>query len=125
MAKSLQKIAWKRTTAEEALQLMRTEPVDLVILDLVMPEVDGQTVLTRMADDPVLVDIPVILASATGQNQVEMHLSGSIQLFKSQGFELGDVVRMLDVMLKAVSPGWGHLAAREIERSEALAGSPA
>ncbi|WP_353808821.1 sensor histidine kinase [Agromyces sp. SYSU T00194] len=49
----------------EALDLLRREPVDMVLLDLVMPEVDGFEVLETMRADAALRDIPVLVVSAT------------------------------------------------------------
>ncbi len=41
--------------------------IDIVILDLVMPEKDGYTVLKEMREDDVLKSIPVIVVSASGE----------------------------------------------------------
>jgi signal transduction histidine kinase len=49
----------------EALDVLRREPVDMVLLDLVMPEVDGFGVLEAMRADPELRDVPVLVISAT------------------------------------------------------------
>ena len=38
---------------------------DLVLLDLMMPEMSGYEVLTEMMDDPKLSEIPVVVMSAT------------------------------------------------------------
>ncbi len=48
----------------EALDHMRNHPVDAVLLDIVMPEMDGFEVLKAMKGDPVLKEIPVIVISA-------------------------------------------------------------
>jgi adenylate cyclase len=50
-----------------ALELMEGEPVDLVLLDLKMPELDGFGVLEARRDDPRLRDIPTIILSASGE----------------------------------------------------------
>ena len=47
----------------EALALMKTHTPDLVLLDLIMPVVDGKSVLARMEADPALAAIPVIISS--------------------------------------------------------------
>jgi len=47
-----------------ALARMRKEPVHLVLLDILMPDLDGFAVLRQMKSDPSLRDIPVIVASA-------------------------------------------------------------
>jgi class 3 adenylate cyclase len=48
----------------EALELLRNGRFDLILLDVLMPELDGYGVLAELADDPHLRDIPVIVTSA-------------------------------------------------------------
>jgi adenylate cyclase len=47
----------------EALELLRDDPCDVVLLDIVMPELDGVSVLERVKSDPALQDVPVIMIS--------------------------------------------------------------
>ncbi|MEM8811652.1 MAG: response regulator [Pseudomonadota bacterium] len=48
----------------EALELLRDETVDVVLLDLLMPRLDGFGTLRAMRDDPDLSEIPVLVISA-------------------------------------------------------------
>jgi adenylate cyclase len=48
----------------EALDKLRAGNFDLLLLDIMMPEVDGFQVLTEMKADPVLREVPVIVLSA-------------------------------------------------------------
>ena len=48
----------------EALEKMRAGPVDLVLLDIMMPELDGYGVLEEIRADTALRDIPVVVISA-------------------------------------------------------------
>ena len=48
----------------EALDLLRRQRFDLMLLDVLMPELDGYEVLAKLKDDPHLRDIPVIVTSA-------------------------------------------------------------
>ena len=47
----------------DALHLLRTRPVDLVITDYHMPEMDGIGLFQAMQQDPVPAKIPVLLIS--------------------------------------------------------------
>jgi CheY-like chemotaxis protein len=48
---------------KEALEKMRANPPDLVLLDLIMPIMSGEEVLAIMETDPALRDIPVVVIS--------------------------------------------------------------
>ena len=52
---------------QQALALLANEPFDVVLLDLIMPEMDGFQVLEKIKGDPVLRDIPVIVISAVDE----------------------------------------------------------
>jgi adenylate cyclase len=55
-----------RTAAggREAIELLYSEPVDLVLLDVMMPDLDGPSVLARLKQDPERRHIPVLMISA-------------------------------------------------------------
>ena len=58
------------TSGTEALAFCRTQPLpDLILLDVVMPEMDGLQVCTTLKADALTTDIPVIFI--TGQSQAE------------------------------------------------------
>jgi len=47
----------------EAWELLMLEPVDLIITDAMMPEMDGYELTQKIKDHPVIKDNPVILTS--------------------------------------------------------------
>ena len=49
---------------EDALLTLRRQPVDLVISDINMPRMDGETLLREMSADPALCGIPVVIVSS-------------------------------------------------------------
>jgi DNA-binding response OmpR family regulator len=49
---------------EEGLEMMRSERPDLILLDIMMPDMDGSDVYHRMQQEPDLIQIPVIVVTA-------------------------------------------------------------
>jgi class 3 adenylate cyclase len=54
-------------SGKAALELLRTARVDLVLLDVMMPEVDGYEVLRQLKANEALRDIPVLMISAVDE----------------------------------------------------------
>lgn len=54
---------------QEALDKVQSEPPDLVLLDIMMPVMDGFEVLSRLKADPLTRDIPVVVISASSNLQ--------------------------------------------------------
>ncbi len=52
---------------QAALDQLRTSHIDLVLLDIMMPEMDGYEALQRLKADPALRHIPVIMISALSE----------------------------------------------------------
>lgn len=56
-----------RTTGEEGLREARENTPDLVILDLMLPGIDGMEVCHRLRKDPATAGIPVVMLTAKGE----------------------------------------------------------
>jgi two-component system, OmpR family, alkaline phosphatase synthesis response regulator PhoP len=54
---------------EEAMERVRAHRPDVVLLDVMMPKMDGWQVLAAIKDDPELADIPVVMLTAKVQDQ--------------------------------------------------------
>jgi DNA-binding LytR/AlgR family response regulator len=52
----------------EALDVLAKEPVDVIILDIMMPKVDGWMALMEIRNNPLTADIPVIMLTAKTQD---------------------------------------------------------
>jgi putative two-component system response regulator len=75
---------------ERGLGIAATHPLpDLILLDIMMPGIDGYEVCRRLKNDPVTADIPVIFLTAKTEVEDEQ-----------QGFDVGCV----DYITKPVSP---------------------
>lgn len=60
------------TSGEEALEVARLTQPDLVLLDVVMPGMQGFEVCQRLKEDPLLADIPVIFTTGLGNVEDEV-----------------------------------------------------
>ena len=82
---------FEATNGREAIELVNKEHPDLVILDLMMPEVDGFAVLDAMRSNPETANIPVIVATAKELTVDEKErLQGQIQSLMMKGDFLND-----------------------------------
>ena len=61
----------------EALDIMRKTPPDIVTLDVMMPKVDGWSVLGTMKSDPALEHIPVIMLTIVDDRNLGYSLGAS------------------------------------------------
>lgn len=57
------------TDGEEALAKAQREKPDLIILDVMMPRLDGYETCRRLKSDPGTKDIPVLLLTARGRDE--------------------------------------------------------
>jgi CheY-like chemotaxis protein len=54
-------------SGDEGLALMRSRRFDLLVLDLMLPGMDGFEILRQIRADPQLADVPVVISSARAQ----------------------------------------------------------
>jgi threonine synthase len=82
---------FEASNGREGLELSRRELPDLIILDLMMPEMDGFAVLDALRSKPETANIPVIVATAKELTVDEKErLQGQIQSLMMKGDFLND-----------------------------------
>ncbi len=91
---------FEAVNGREAVELAKKEHPNLMILDLMMPEMDGFAVMQELTADPYTADIPVIVVTAKELTMDEKgRLKGHIQKLMQKGDfmsdELMDEVRAL------------------------------
>jgi DNA-binding response OmpR family regulator len=88
----------------EALKLLGESPFDLVLLDVMMPEVDGFTVCRKIKEDPRLKDVPVIFLTAKGGGEAlaEGFESGAV-MYINKPFTANKLLTIVNTMLESGS----------------------
>jgi signal transduction histidine kinase/CheY-like chemotaxis protein len=86
-----------------ALEIMAHQPPDALILDLLMPDIDGYTVMERLRSRPEWQTLPIIIVTARGREE-EKITTGLVGLTQRDGFSIGETVRCLKANLDALLP---------------------
>jgi CheY-like chemotaxis protein len=92
---------------EEALQKARQEKPDLILLDVIMPKLQGFEVLKRLKADAETRDIPIIMLSNLGQDSdvQEALKAGAVEYLVKANLKLDQLAsRVADVLAKLERP---------------------
>jgi CheY-like chemotaxis protein len=86
---------------EEALRLARAEPLDLILLDVIMPKLEGFQVLKALKEDEATARIPVIILSNLEQERdvAQAKALGAIAFLVKAHLSLQDLVDRVDAAL--------------------------
>ncbi len=74
-------------TGAEALRAARARAPDVLVLDLMLPDTDGATVLAELRSDPALESVRVILTTGVHSSDVRRLLRADAALFKPFGMQ--------------------------------------
>jgi len=87
---------------EQGLQKTKEEKPDLVLLDLILPGIDGFEVLAQKKEDPFVASIPVIVLSNLGQKEdVDKGLSlGATDYLIKAHFTPGEIIEKVRNIIK-------------------------
>ncbi len=97
----LEQAGYKVGTAADGMQALdeirRTKP-DLVLLDLIMPKLDGISVLRELKKDPDLRNLPVVILTnlSTGDKVAEAMQLGTFDFLVKANYSLEDVLRKVN-----------------------------
>ncbi len=96
-----------RTAADgdEALRLLRSEPVHLLVSDVRMPRLDGYSLIARLRADPRTAHIPVVLFSSSDSEE-DRHRGmafGANAYLSKRAFERGHLVGVIKNLLSGIA----------------------
>jgi DNA-binding response OmpR family regulator len=112
--RTLQRHQFDTQTAKsgvEALKIIRRHPPDLIILDVLMPGMDGYEICEEIRRDPRLTDLPILFLTARGkQEDVVQGLAAGADDYLTKPFNIEELVLRVKAILRrtqgqAVAPG--------------------
>lgn len=81
------------TNGSDALDVARSEPVDVIVSDVMMPQMSGLELVHQIQADPRLAAIPVVLLSAKAQaGDVRLGLEAGAVDYVTKPFEPFDLI---------------------------------
>jgi CheY-like chemotaxis protein len=85
---------------EEAVEIAQSEHPDLIILDIMMPRMDGYQACEKLKSLDATKDIPVVFLSAKAQqSDIERGKSFGVADYLTKPFDPNDLIDVLDRLL--------------------------
>jgi len=85
----------------EALEIIRNDPPDLVLLDVMMPKISGFEVCRKLKSNPQTADIPVIMVTALNEmGDIERAIQSGTDDFLSKPVNKWELITRVKTMLR-------------------------
>jgi CheY-like chemotaxis protein len=97
---------WKTYSGREGLALMYEQPIDVVILDLLLPDMDGANLAQYIRADPRLAAIHILIVSAYHELAIASPppMLSKISVLRFAGTQLSDLARDIAALVTVFSP---------------------
>jgi DNA-binding response OmpR family regulator len=104
---------------QAALEIVRRQPIDVILLDVMMPEMDGLQVCERLRADEALRQIPVILLTAKDDMETRAKgMSLGVSEYLTKPINRRELFTRIEAQLHA------HEINRRLSETEATVGEP-
>ena len=93
---------FKAANAREAKKVLKDENIDLILLDIILPDVDGFKLLDEFKQDDATKDIPVVIISNLGQREeIEKgENAGATDYIIKSDTQLKDLIKKISILLR-------------------------
>ena len=104
---------------ELGVALAREHVPDLVLLDLNLPDIDGEQVLARIRSEPATRDVPVVIVSADAtKHQVDRLQASGASEYLTKPLDVDRFLRVVDSIVGAAPPAAPAVRRVEIRRAD-------
>jgi class 3 adenylate cyclase/CheY-like chemotaxis protein len=90
----------KVTSGARALEVVASTPVDIVLLDIVMPEMDGYEVCRRLRADPKSEFLPIVMITASGDQEKVAAIEAGADDFVAKPFDQAELLTRVQSLLR-------------------------
>jgi len=105
------------SSADEAWQLLQQQTPDLVISDVMMPQVDGYQFLKMLREDPRFKSLPVVFLTARGMTSDRiLGYQAGVDAYLAKPFDPDELVAIVENLLERRSPNSGEASSTELEK---------
>ncbi len=91
-------------SGQEGLEIVRSQRPEVVLLDMVMPDIDGYAVLEKITNDKTMAEVQIIVTSAHDLEQASMPVKGKLRLEYEGGVSHIGILQILQAILSTITP---------------------
>jgi len=88
------------TSGREALERVASDPPDLILLDIVMPEMDGYEVCRTLRADPATSFLPIVMITASGEQEKVVAIESGADDFIAKPFDHAELLARVGSLLR-------------------------